>query len=39
MVGMNEVVCPHCKKAFKVDEAGRVAARVLERPLFVSKLE
>ena len=19
---MNEVVCPHCKKAFKIDEAG-----------------
>lgn len=19
---MNEIVCPHCKKAFKVDEAG-----------------
>ncbi len=19
---MNEIICPHCKKAFKVDEAG-----------------
>ena len=19
---MNEVICPHCKKAFKIDEAG-----------------
>jgi hypothetical protein len=22
MVGMNEIICPHCKKAFQVDEAG-----------------
>ena len=19
---MNEIICPHCKKAFKIDEAG-----------------
>jgi len=22
---MNEIICPNCKKAFKVDEAGFVA--------------
>ena len=22
---MNEIICPHCKKAFKVDEAGYAA--------------
>jgi hypothetical protein len=22
MVQMNEIICPHCKKAFKIDEAG-----------------
>lgn len=22
MINMNEVICPHCKKAFKIDEAG-----------------
>ena len=22
LINMNEIICPHCQKAFKVDEAG-----------------
>lgn len=25
---MNEIICPHCHKAFKVDEAGYVVMKI-----------
>lgn len=28
---MNEIICPHCSKAFKVDEAGYASAHFSDR--------
>lgn len=31
---MHEIICPHCGKAFKIDEAGYLHANIKNRYLF-----